>query len=367
MDAGRRQRELPGGLVGALPLVVVGAATVVFAYSHEDGGTRTWDWLLAFGLGILLGSAEILSRYRDAPTRAMASGWAGSYVALNGAASVIALGLIRAFDFEFGLGDGSNPGADVRSVQVLVGGTAAMAVLRSSLFSVQVAGNEVAVGPAAILQVFLNVANEAVDRGRGSNRSTEVAAIMAGVSFERAAVPLPEYLINLRQNLAPEDAARVLEKVSLLTGRQDMDPRGQTLNLGLVLMNVFGPRLLREAVDALADPIRYRPAAVADLMDGVAYRKAKDILARYAAALAGRTVDEMLPGGLAGAGHPAGATTPGTAEQEMEDQQRSLALGLALAQAVGEDLLAAAVEQLWDTISREERPDDDTAPEGPGD
>jgi len=54
------------------------------------------DWAAAAALGGLVGASELISRYKDDPVAALKA-WSGIlYVAINSAASMGALGLIRA-------------------------------------------------------------------------------------------------------------------------------------------------------------------------------------------------------------------------------------------------------------------------------
>ena len=156
-------------------------------------------------IGALVGVAELVSRYRDAPSRALHNWAAALYVGLNATAAVAALALIRAFDWKFGASD---TGA-VEWTRALVAGFGAMALFRSALFIVRAGDQDVGIGPSGLLQVVLSAADRAVDRGRAGARALEVTDTMAGVSFDRAAEALPAYCLALMQN-ATED-----EKVAL--------------------------------------------------------------------------------------------------------------------------------------------------------
>lgn len=56
------------------------------------------DFAVVALLGALVGAGELVSRYRDAPEGALLNGSAAWYIFINIAASVVGLGLIRAFD-----------------------------------------------------------------------------------------------------------------------------------------------------------------------------------------------------------------------------------------------------------------------------
>src|SRR5258708_7826230 len=76
--------------------------------------------------------AELASRYRDATQNALYTRPALLYIALNMAASALALALIRGYGWTFGPTSGST-----RWTQVLVAGAGAMALFRTSLFNVR--------------------------------------------------------------------------------------------------------------------------------------------------------------------------------------------------------------------------------------
>jgi hypothetical protein len=110
---------------------------------------------------------------------ALRSGAAIFYMALNVAASVIALGLIRVFDWRFGVTAG---GAALRWMQVAVAGTAAMALFRTSLFTIHAADRDIGVGPGSFLQIFRDAADRATDRLRARARGEQVSKLMDGIS-----------------------------------------------------------------------------------------------------------------------------------------------------------------------------------------
>ena len=84
-------------------------------------------------LGGLVGAAELISRYRDAPVRAMYNQPAAIYIALNVAASIAALKLIHVYGWKFGI---AATGEGLRWAQAGIAGTSAMALFRTSLFTI---------------------------------------------------------------------------------------------------------------------------------------------------------------------------------------------------------------------------------------
>jgi len=157
-----------------------------------------WTWLYwpeAAALGGLIGASELISRYKDDPGSAIRSWPAISYIAINSAASLGALGLIHANGWF----------AASRWTQILMAGVSAMAFFRTSLFVIRAGDRDVGVGPSGFLQIFLAAADRAVDRKRAAARSAAVAEVMKGIDFAKARKALPPYCLGLMQNISPED------------------------------------------------------------------------------------------------------------------------------------------------------------------
>ena len=109
-----------------------------------------------FGLGIGLG--ELVSRYRDAPLRAVGSAPALLYMVVNACAALGALALIRVFEVDFGIG--VEKVEQVRWTQLFVAGFASMALFRSSLFTVRVGDQDIG--------IVSDRCNEAIPDGEGA-------------------------------------------------------------------------------------------------------------------------------------------------------------------------------------------------------
>jgi hypothetical protein len=204
-------------------------------------------------IGACVGLGELVARYRDAPARAVRNPPALLYIMVNAAASALALGMIDAFDWTFGVEGG---GDKLRWTQTLIAGFGAMAFLRSAVLVVRVGDQDVGVGPSGFLQVILNATDRAVDRLRAGSRAGEVTRAMRGISFARSWAALPTYCLALMQNASKEEEAALADQVALLRAAS-MDDRAKGLALGLALMNVVGIEVLEAAIASLGDEIRH--------------------------------------------------------------------------------------------------------------
>jgi hypothetical protein len=209
------------------------------------------DYLTVALLGVLVGAAELISRYRDAPVRAVYNLPAAIYIALNLCASLAALALIHLYGWTFGV----NGAAAQRWAQVGVAGTSAMALFRTSLFTVRVADHDIAVGPSTFLQIFRDASDRAVDRLRAKARGDQVANVMTGIDYGKASQGLPPYCLALMQNV-PDDEQVKLQNSIVLLNNATIDPAIKVRILGLQLMNVVGPNVLLAAVASLHDQMQ---------------------------------------------------------------------------------------------------------------
>lgn len=211
----------------------------------------------AFLIGAAVGTGELVARYRDAPFKAIITGPGIVYVSINAVAGGAAFVLIRAFRWEFGV-DPSNPFALV-ATQILVAGFGAMALFRSSLFTVRVGNSDVAIGPSSFLTIILDAADREVDRARARDRALSVKRIMTGVLYQKARLSLPLACFALLQNVPAEEQQRVQKEISDLDGDTEVPEHTKLVALGLTLMNVVGELALEAAVESLGDEIKTSP------------------------------------------------------------------------------------------------------------
>jgi len=214
-------------------------------------------YVVAVSLSCLVGIAELVSRYRDRPTTLVRVPSTWAYVLINGGAGAGSLLLLHTFDWRFGV----QSTHVAEATQVLVASLGSMMVFRSAVFTVRVGDEDVAVGPSTLLTSLLAAADRGVDRMQAKTRAHEAGEIMRGVSFAKSRLALPTYCLGLLQNVSAEDQADLRTAVDALAGSEMTDGQ-MALNLGLLLMNVAGPDVLRSAVDTLRDEITADGAAL---------------------------------------------------------------------------------------------------------
>jgi hypothetical protein len=239
------------------------------------------DFVAVAAVGGLVGISELVSRYRDEPTKALFTMPAVLYVALNATAAILALGLGSSLVTEPG-----EPGPlGVRWALVLGCGISAMAILRSALFVVRTDGKDLQVGLGSLVQTLLDAADRSLDRLRAEERAWTVAKLMEHLMSREtppdatgfrarlggarprerlddeivrlvvieAVALLPNYCIALTQNLDAADRETFLDAVKPLTDNTSMSDEVKLFTLGLLIMNAVGPKVLDAAVSSLAN------------------------------------------------------------------------------------------------------------------
>lgn len=211
-------------------------------------------YLIVFLFGALVGIAELVSRYRDEPGKAILSVPGFLYLFVNIGAACLALYMIDIFGWDFGVDENSTPAAR-RMVQILVAGFGSIALFRSALFTVRLGENDINVGPSAFLQILLNACDRAVDRSRASSRAVKVAKTMNGLTFNDAKTALPALCFGLMQNLDPEQQQTAGKEILSLIDDATLTEDVKLMCLGLTLMNLVGENVLNDAVKAFKKEI----------------------------------------------------------------------------------------------------------------
>lgn len=303
--------------------------------------------ILVLLVGAAAGAIELVGRYRDEPARALFSVGAAIYVAVNVIAAVIGLYLLRT------VGKSLITETDQlnRSIyEVLLAGIGSMTFLRSSIFKIRLNDAEVAVGPAALLDVLLLAADRGVDRRRGNARAQEVSEAMANISFDKAITTLPPFCFALMQNLSKDAQKEFSDQVKEVQQNPSIDPHVKSLLLGLALMNVVGVNVVRTATKQLANFISYPKDADPARTDS---RRFTELMAEAKRALTGAVSGTVDAG-------PAPAPEPDDAPPEIRAAENAGPLN-------GEDVKPASPKDGSDIRVTEEAgpavaPHDDASP-----
>jgi hypothetical protein len=261
--------------------------------------------VLVIVIGAAAGAIELVGRYRDEPARALLSIGALVYVGVNVLAAVTGLYLLRTVGKSYI----TETDALNRSIyEILIAGLGSMTFLRSSIFKLRLNDTEVAIGPAALLDVLLLAADRGVDRRRARNRALEVSEAMANVSFDKAIVTLPPFCFALMQNLGKDAQKAFSDQIKEVQQNPSIDPHVKSLLLGLALMNMVGSNVVRDSTRQLSGFISYPKEPDTPRQDP---KRIADLLAEAKRALTGQPASAPDPAAAtaAAAATPLDATT----------------------------------------------------------
>jgi hypothetical protein len=231
--------------------LVVGVIIVVgVCRRYFPSGTRSHAWYTALSavIGGLVGGSELMSRYRDEPTRALVCPPAVAYVALNATISACAYGLLTKYS------ETIIPGLEGdKLMTALTGGFAAMAILRSKFFTLRTEnGEDVAVGPDAAISAFLSAADRGVDRVRAANRLELVFHKARAVTAPEKGRDFIEASLAAFQNLSDEEKSALTGKIEAIYGtKYPEDLKLQAMCYGV--LNLTGERDFNQVMTNLVD------------------------------------------------------------------------------------------------------------------
>jgi len=248
LDAAKRRRRVR--LAVCAFVAVLAGSVVVVAIVVPDSLPELLEYQGVALAGALTGLAELVSRYRDQPLSAVTSTPGLGYIAINASASLGALILIFAFDWTFGAS-----GDAVLATQLLVASFGAMALFRTSLFTVRAGDQDIGIGPSSLLTIILDACDRGVDRVRAQARAWEVARVMTDVSYARAEAPLPAIAVGLMQNLPDSNQAELGVDLERLHRASGLSADAKALLLGLAIADQVGPSVLEAAKLTLGEEI----------------------------------------------------------------------------------------------------------------
>lgn len=231
------------------------------------------DYFFVGLIGGVVGTAELTSRYGNVG-QIFSIAPSYYYIALNVGASCLMFALMGSSEIPI-----TNEYMDDELARILLSGTSAMFLLRSSFGSFKIGGNAVDIGPVAFLQVFLNEADRAYDRRRSEQDLLEITEVMDGVNFELVKLDLPQACLAMMKNISPDEQKQLGNDVNNID--KTMHGNTKSLILGLILADLTGTELLREAVNSLGD--RVKQAEIDPTTEAPVQEKTKqvdDILAK---------------------------------------------------------------------------------------
>jgi len=200
---------------------------------------------LAGVLGLFLGFSELINRYNSFK-KIFRNLYSWIYVGINFAVSFVVYLIIFVYKVNIGVLGEHKIGL------IIFSGLGAMAFLRSSFFNYKTSnGQVVAVGPAAILSVFLRAAESEFDRIISNDNVKFAADLMKGIPFVSASKDLPLIILGSMRALSSEERKTLSDDILKLVN--DINPNTEAKNIAMcaILIRYTGYELLATSVKSL--------------------------------------------------------------------------------------------------------------------
>ncbi|HLN29133.1 MAG TPA: hypothetical protein VK395_15395 [Gemmataceae bacterium] len=206
-----------------------------------------WYFWTAVFFGVLVGASEIISRYRDEPGAALLSLPGLVYLSINGALSAAAYGLLRCYRESLFPAIKDDP-----LMTSIIAGFGAMVVMRSKIFSFKTAsGEDFAVGPDAVITIFLRSVDRAIDRWRSINRQRLVFRTTQNIAFSSRIADFFKGNVAAYQNLSNEEKGELKNAIEDVSKQADLDPQLKLMAIAFGFLNISGEGNYTELMEDL--------------------------------------------------------------------------------------------------------------------
>jgi hypothetical protein len=226
--------------IAFLGILVFSALMTMF--TRDLGGALQYP--IVCGFGALVGVTELVQRYREDPLAVLRTPSALLYIVINALASAFALFVVT---------HTPTPEAPLVAdavTQVVLAGIGGMAILRSALFRARVGDQDVAVGPAVIIDVLLAAADRDADRRMALMRIAFSIPTMRDIDFNMSFAGLKRISLGLMQNLTATERQLIEERLEDLKDDAELDDRDKAVLLALVLSTFVGRKVIEDVVAA---------------------------------------------------------------------------------------------------------------------
>jgi hypothetical protein len=207
-----------------------------------------YEYLYALASGLLgsaVGLSELASRYNSF-NKVFEDRNSWLYLGLNFGAGFTVYLIVVTYNLNLGALTTHHIG------RVLTCGLGAMAILRSSFFTFKDSGGkQTDVGPAALVTVFLKVAETQFDQRLSNINIVRVAAIVKDLKFLSASKDLPILVLQSMRVLSPGDQKQIADDINKLVNDNTITTEIKNVALGLILIKYTGEDLLNSSVDLL--------------------------------------------------------------------------------------------------------------------
>lgn len=211
------------------------------------------SYALVFMLSALVALGELLARYRDNPMDSLKSAPALFYITFNGVVGVIALYVLNSVApdlLQYEACTDENDATVCPSLpllRIVAAAFGSLVVMRSAFARMTIGGQDIGIGPSALIEIFQKTADRGVDRTRAFRRIDELPKELRKIPHDFASTTLAALCTELMQNLTAEEKLRISERIKLVTEVSEQNEI-RPLLVALILQQFVGKDVLGKAV-----------------------------------------------------------------------------------------------------------------------
>jgi hypothetical protein len=201
-------------------------------------------WIWPGLIGLIVGLSELLNRYKS--FERLFNGYSAIYMLINFTASVFVYFIFHLYKINLGAIGNNEIG------YIVVAGIGAMGFMRSSFFNYKASNDKViAIGPAAILDIFLDAAQRQFDQSLSGYNLSEMETTMGGLNFVSASKDLPIIILSSMRVLTAAEQKELSDEILKLVNDTNTTAEVKNIALGVILLKYTGMELLKKAVAVL--------------------------------------------------------------------------------------------------------------------
>lgn len=205
--------------------------------------------------GVAVACAEVVSRYKDDPVKAICCRWGAGYLFFNGLLPVAGFAILVA------AGTASATTSDIDNLKyALYVGFGAMVIIRSKLFNLKLeGGDKLSIGPDFVIDTFLSAMDRQIDRQRAYERARIVKEVMEGIDFGKVRMPIVTLMTRSMQGITESEMKELGIKVKETEQAQELSNQEKSYALGFMVLDLAGEDFFRKVFDK-RERLKYKVA-----------------------------------------------------------------------------------------------------------
>jgi hypothetical protein len=199
-------------------------------------------YLITIFLSLLVAVAELFTKFRDEPFDVLKKSPAWVYLLMNGVIACLTLYMLTKTNL-------FNPTNELDSLKAaLTAGLGSTILMRSKFLKINLNGQEAAIGPEIIINVFLETLERNIDRNRALERKQIVEQCMTDIDFNKAKDYIVTTILASRQIVSADETKKVMTEAEKIVN-SPIDELEKSYALGYLVLDTMGEKFLKSLFD----------------------------------------------------------------------------------------------------------------------